>query len=356
MQVFPIWGGAEKFVTRTVEGQTWNSIDIALTDFVGITDWTNIYQIKIADVKGKTFWLNNVYFYTTKEPEKDAEAPTSFTASLVSASYVSADIKAKATDNSGVVIFQVFNGENKIAEKIAVSNVETTFTVNGLQSGTTHNLTVKAVDETGNTAETMVPVTLTTKALPAAAPAPTASASDVLSIYSDTYATATGVNRFMGQWSQTTVETEVELTADNKALLYTTCNYLGWEGVTIDVSSYANLHMDIYIETAGSIEYTPIWKNGEAVKQYDLEAGWNSLNINLKADFPAVDLANIIQMKWANMPSVCIIDNVYFWKQGTTTLINTVATDTLVTKTIENGQLIIIRDGIRYNTIGQVIE
>ena len=83
---------------------------------------------------------------------------------------------------------------------------------------------------------------------------------------------------------------------------------------------------------------------------------WNSLNINLKADFPAVDLANIIQMKWANMPSVCIIDNVYFWKQGTTTLINTVATDTLVTKTIENGQLIIIRDGIRYNTIGQVIE
>ena len=356
MQVFPIWGGVEKFVTRTVEGQTWNSIDIALTDFVGITDWTNIYQIKIADVKGKTFWLNNVYFYTTKEPEKDAEAPTSFTASLVSASYVSADIKAKATDNSGVVIFQVFNGENKIAEKIAVSNVETTFTVNGLQSGTTHNLTVKAVDETGNTAETMVPVTLTTKALPAAAPAPTASASDVLSIYSDTYATATGVNRFMGQWSQTTVETEVELTADNKALLYTTCNYLGWEGVTIDVSSYANLHMDIYIETAGSIEYTPIWKNGEAVKQYDLEAGWNSLNINLKADFPAVDLANIIQMKWANMPSVCIIDNVYFWKQGTTTLINTVATDTLVTKTIENGQLIIIRDGIRYNTIGQVIE
>jgi len=38
----PIWGGAEQGITKNLSGQVWNSIDIDLTDYTGITNWGNI--------------------------------------------------------------------------------------------------------------------------------------------------------------------------------------------------------------------------------------------------------------------------------------------------------------------------
>lgn len=87
VRIVPIWGGTEFGITTAtlVPGQ-WNSIDIPLSDFTGVTDWSNVYQIKIDQATVKTIWLNNVYFYTTVAPDVDTEAPTDFTASFVSAS------------------------------------------------------------------------------------------------------------------------------------------------------------------------------------------------------------------------------------------------------------------------------
>lgn len=354
LRFVPIHGGTEVGVTKSVVGEQWNSIDIPLTDFAGVTDWSNVYQLKIDNVPSKTFWLNNIYFYTTVAPDEDTEAPTDFTASAV-ASYVSADITAQATDNSGAVIFQVFNGELQIATQNAASVKSTTFTVSGLDAGTAYTLTVKAVDESGNAAANVETLSFTTKALPAAATAPTAKVDDVQALYSDAYTPVT--NRAMGQWSQTTKETEVTLAEGDKALLYTTCNYLGWElGATVDATDYPYFHMDIYVEEAGSIQFTPIWKNGEAVKTYDLAAGWNAFNIDLKADFAAIDLATIFQVKWAAMPTTCFIDNVYFYKQGKTTTIDATLSTSPAKKIIENGQLIITRDGVRYNAMGNRLQ
>lgn len=64
--VVPIHGGAEVGVTVNLKGQQWNSIDIDLSKFEGVTDWSNVYQIKIDEAANLTFWLNNVYFYTTQ--------------------------------------------------------------------------------------------------------------------------------------------------------------------------------------------------------------------------------------------------------------------------------------------------
>ncbi len=367
LEIFPIWGGDEMGITKSVKGEQWNGIDISLSEFTKITNWTNISQLKIANAPSKTFWLNNIYFYTTQAPAQDVEAPTDFTVSIAAVSYLSVDIKAKATDNSGSVIFQVFNNDKMLTSKTAVSATETTFTVSNLAAGTAYNLTVKAVDEAGNSATNAEPTSFTTKTLPAPAPVPTATAAEVQSIYSDTYTPA--VTRTVGNWNQKTVETEVTLAEGDQALLYTTCNWLGWENVTIDATNTPNLHIDIYVEEAGTIGFTPIWKkangeNAEAVKTYNLVAGWNSLAINLTADFAGIDLATIYQIKWADMPTTCFIDNVYFYKDGSKTAIEDiqgVGSDIqgvgsgVVRKIIENGQVVIVRDGVRYNAFGQVI-
>ncbi len=71
--VYPIWGGTEQAKTVQLVGGQWNSINIALSEYDVITDWTNVYQIKIAGASNLTFWLNNVYFYTTQEKTVNIE-------------------------------------------------------------------------------------------------------------------------------------------------------------------------------------------------------------------------------------------------------------------------------------------
>ena len=151
---------------------------------------------------------------------------------------------------------------------------------------------------------------------PSPAPVPTVPAEQVFSIYSNAYTSA--VNRTMGYWNQTTQEQEVQLAEGDKAFYYTNCNYLGWElNDTYDMTAYPMLHMDVYVVEAGSIGFTPIW-GGEAEKAYVLQAGWNAIDIDLATDFAAINLATIDQLKWANMPATCYIDNVYFFNDGTT--------------------------------------
>ena len=71
IRIVPIHGGTEVGVTAQLEGQKWNTIDIALSEFEGVTNWSNVYQIKIDNASNLTFWLNNVYFYTTQEKTVD---------------------------------------------------------------------------------------------------------------------------------------------------------------------------------------------------------------------------------------------------------------------------------------------
>jgi hypothetical protein len=190
---------------------------------------------------------------------------------------------------------------------------------------------------------------------PAAAPAPTRDAAQVFSIYSDVYTTT--VTRGMGGWGQTTREEEVQLAEGDKAFYYSTCNYLGWElngNTTIgDLTAYPMLHMDVYVAEAGSIGFTPIW-GGEAEKAYALQPGWNALDINLTADFVGINLANIFQLKWANMPATCYIDNVYFY--GESTDVENITVENTATKVIENGQLIIIRNGVKFDATGKMMK
>lgn len=153
---------------------------------------------------------------------------------------------------------------------------------------------------------------------PSPAPVPTVPEEQVFSIYSNAYNPA--VHRTMGGWGQSTKEEEVQLAEGDKAFYYTNCNYLGWElNNTYDMTAYPMLHLDIYVATAGSIQFSPVWQTEkEYLKTYNLQAGWNSIDVNLEAEITGVNLTTIYQLKWANMPATCYIDNVYFFNDGTT--------------------------------------
>lgn len=193
---------------------------------------------------------------------------------------------------------------------------------------------------------------------PAAAPAPTRDAEKVFPIYSDAYTST--VTRVTGGWGQQTKEQEVALAEGDNAFFYTNCNYLGWElndNHTIgEMSLFPKLHMDIYVPEAGSIQFTPIYGGSATLKEYSLVQGWNALDIDLAADFTGINLQNIYQLKWDAMPAVCFIDNVYFWTNGTSTAVDAQEVATKVSKMIEDGQVVIIREGVKYDVTGRAIK
>ena len=61
--IVPIHGGAEVRVTKEIIGGQWNAIEIPLTAYEGVTDWSNVTQLKIDQIKEQNIWLNNIYFY-----------------------------------------------------------------------------------------------------------------------------------------------------------------------------------------------------------------------------------------------------------------------------------------------------
>ena len=314
MRVVPIHGGAEVGVTKTVVGGQWNTIDIALSEFVGVENWSNVYQIKIDNAFNQTFWLNNIYFYTT-QVASDVTPPTNLKATAVP-SFTTAVINCQATDESGSISYKVYLGAELKGTGSADSGKTASITVTNLQPNREFTMTVIATDVYGNEAAEPVNVTFTTLSYPSPAPTPIWKAENVFSIYSNAYPT-TVTRAFGWGWGPTTVEAEATLVAGDQALQYTTSNFAGWElnGNTSigDLNEYPYLHMDIYVENDGSIQFTPIWGT-EALKEYTLQAGWNSIDIDLTAEFTGVNLANIYQVKWAAMPATCFIDNVYFYR------------------------------------------
>jgi len=318
LRFVPIWGGAEQGVTKSLTGGQWNAIEISLTegDWSKITDWSNIYQIKIDNIANKTIWLNNVYFYTTQTA--DTEKPVITSASYVenSASYTNVKVAVAGTDNVGVTNAYITTSDDAEIGNFLLK--EGVATVTGLTVGTAYtNVKVYAEDAAGNRSEGYKEVSFTTKSYPAPTTAPTAAAADVKSIYSDAYTAAIGYT--VGGWGQTTLEQNVELATGEHALFMSTANYQGWvTNSDLNVTGMTHVHFDVYVDAAGSIGFSPIWRVGagqnEAVKTRSLVAGWNAIDIAL-SEWTGLNYEAIFQMKFADMPATCFIDNVYYVKK-----------------------------------------
>ncbi|MBQ7649073.1 MAG: discoidin domain-containing protein [Paludibacteraceae bacterium] len=341
-----------------LKGQQWNSVDLALNEgeYAKVTNWSNVYQVKIDNAANLTIWVGNAFFYRTAAIE-DNEAPTDVAASLASASYFSATLTLSAKDNSGAVSFSVLNGGNEVATGGGASGATVNVTVPGLLPNTEYNFSVIAKDEAGNAAD---PVAVSAKTLAAPAPAPTPdfTGKQAVPVFCDALDGGPGIN--IGGWGQTTVTTFGQLAEGDNVCYGTNFNYLGWELTpAVNATDMEYLHVDVYAQEMTSVSVTPISPGKEKVIAKELTPGqWSALDIALSEyESAGIDWSNIFQFKFDKPVggNSLFVDNVYFYKVDGGTAVDTINAAAPATKFIENGSLFILRDGVVYTIQGAVV-
>ena len=313
--------------------------------------------------------------------EEDTEKPVMVEATFASATYTSITLNVSAMDNVAVKRYHVVT--TGVDKDILPSNGQIVIT--GLTVGTTYTIEVTAKDVVGNESANKATVSdVKTLSYPAAPAAPVHAQDKVRSIYSDTYTSALAHDFAKNMWNGIQYE-EITLDENNHYLFYTAnVNWIAWgenndganaiiaaEGYNdgthkgLDLSVMDYLHVDIFVD-ANCVSGVVFINNDRLAELGTLEGGkWNSLNLSLedlKSALTAEKQENKINStRWIkfdglNGVSMVIIDNVYAWKNGTSTAVDANEVATKVSKTIENGQVVIIRDGVKYNVVGAVIE
>ena len=156
-----------------------------------------------------------------------------------------------------------------------------------------------------------------------AAPAPTQSASNVLSIFSDAYTNIADTD-FNPDWGQSTIVTTEDI-AGNSTLKYANFNYQGTQFAgSEDVSTMQFMHVDMWTADATVVLTTPI-SAGTGENLVDLTpivpGQWNSYDIPLSVFTDAgMSLNDLIQIKFDGQsgvsPSNIYLDNIYFYRDG----------------------------------------
>ncbi|MBU2882020.1 putative Ig domain-containing protein [Psychrosphaera sp. B3R10] len=148
----------------------------------------------------------------------------------------------------------------------------------------------------------------------AGAPVPMASASDVISIFSDSYTNVDGVN-VNPDWGQATATSIVDVDGNNTVKMEN-LNYQGIEFSNQDVSSKMSLHIDYWTADADAFELFLISPGAEV--NYTVTTtkdGWQSLDIPLSTYSSVVDLTNAFQFKFDAQNTgggTIYVDNLYF--------------------------------------------
>ena len=357
LRLVPIYGGAGlntddkkgKFV-NLVGGQ-WNSIDLDLaTDYAGL-NLASIFQFKIDNAANLTIWLGNLYFYRA-EPIVDDEAPTNVQASAAGSGYFSATLAVSAEDNSGVVNYRVMNGDLEVANGGGVSGQTVHITVPNLKANTEYTFSVVAFDANNNLAEPVL-IQVSTLSAPAPAALPMYDAADVKGVYTDNYTdVAMGIQ---GWYAEPAIS--AGLLAENREALCITPNTtpsscFGLAFPAMDITAYDALEMDIYPLAENAVLDIQVIGVGEASTTFNLTANqWNHISLDIDGN-TKTDCEQIGFYNCQNLQGVCFVQNVLFVHDGDTTAIEHTEVGPKAIKMIENGQLIIIRDGKRYNVTG----
>ncbi|MDN3677283.1 hypothetical protein QWY90_08140 [Flavobacterium paronense] len=144
-----------------------------------------------------------------------------------------------------------------------------------------------------------------------AAPTPTVSAGNVISVFSNAYTNIAGTN-LNPNWGQATIVTQPVI-AGNTTLKYAGLNYQGIQlGSSQNVSAMTFLHIDYWTANSTSLN-TYLISTGPVEKSKVLTvptAGWQSVEIPL-SDFSPVNLSDVIQLKFDGNGDIHL-DNIYF--------------------------------------------
>lgn len=160
-----------------------------------------------------------------------------------------------------------------------------------------------------------------------AAPVPTASASEVLSIFSEAYTNLAGTN-FNPSWGQTTKESEV-LIAGNNTLKYEVFNYQGTnlgstDGTNQDLSTMKYMHLDYWTSDASLPLDVFLISKTTGEKAYTCSPltkdSWVSVEIPLSYYTGlGLGITDIYQLKMVGNGTL-YLDNIYFSSGSITAL------------------------------------
>lgn len=310
-----VWGGGDDREhelifnansTPALVSQEWVSFQIPLANFTGLTTRSNLAQLIISG-DPNTVYVDNVYFSLQGVSGTDASlidlrvngvtvpgfSPTvlSYNYALPSGSGLPV-VTATATDSNANLTIDNITEVPATARVVVVAEDGTT--------NRTYSIHFSEVD----TEPTNAP------------PVPPHAASDVISIYSDSYTNIPGTN-FNPYWGQNTI-VSVDVDVDgNNTILYENLNYQGTEFANQDVSAFEFLHVDFWTATSTDLGIYLISPGAETEYVFDIEPGfWVSVDIPLGYFAPPVNLSNVFQFKIEGNGDIWF-DNIYFWKTPT---------------------------------------
>lgn len=168
VRVVPITGGTEVGQTIEVSAGKWTSVDLDTKVFAdGGANLANVYQIKFNNVKSQTFYIDNVYFWSTST-DVDTEAPAWVSDPTAVANSTSATISVNANDNvSTTLTYEVSQTADFATVEATVNgkaNETTEIALKGLSPETGYKYYVRVKDMTGNVSAEVKTVTFTTTA------------------------------------------------------------------------------------------------------------------------------------------------------------------------------------------------
>ncbi len=311
-------------LTPTQNG--WNSYNLLLSDFTGLTTRAHIAQIILVGNNNGTAYIDNMYFGN----QVIAVAPALSNFSIASKQEGSSDftITAPTTNSPGAF---TYTSSNTSVATISGSTIHivgqgsTTITATQAASGNYLSGTI--------TTSFVVTAPIAQAPTTAAPTPPSRNAWDVKAVYTGAYSSSalSGVELYPG-WGQGTLFNEVQLgTSADNTIKYTNLDYEGLNLVPngdipgTSVLGMTKLHIDVWTPNVSPFLFSIIDATGENnITLTPTLSGWNSYDITLSTDFPARNLATVRQMKFEKPGFVyhgesnsIYFDNIYFWRPTT---------------------------------------
>ena len=303
-------GPTEQSVTLSLTQNGWNSIDIPMSSYhTSIVSSISQFKIQVPGfayhASPYNYYLDNIYFWKSANvPTLSGFAfPTKFN---TDAPFV---ITPPTSNSNGVFTYTSSN------TSVATISGDTITLVGVGTSTITAN---QAADGSFAAASTTATLTVTFAPPTTAPPTPTHLASNVISMYSNTYTNVSGINWYPN-WGQSTTILDMNV-ASNDIKRYSNLNYQGVEFPSLDVSTMEYLHVDVWTPNLNTLKFFLIKFSPNVEQSVTItptKSGWYSIDIPLSS-YNLVDKSQLRQFKLEGSPSgsTIYLDNIYFWKSA----------------------------------------
>jgi hypothetical protein len=339
----------------TNEAGAWYSVDIPKADYNAIRQLneSNIVQFKWEDPVA-LMYITNVYFWKTPTVQGTDASLSDLT---VDGTTVPGFASANLTYNVDVVY-------GSAVPTIAGTTTDVNATTVVTQATTLDEAATIAVTSADSSVAQTYIVNFV-ESIPAdCAPVPLQLEEDVISVYSDAYATNIANNLNPG-WGQATQTTEIQIgpNGDCTTLKYANLNYQGMEYTATDVTAMNYVHLDYFTSNSSDIKFSLISPGAENAYDIGLELGittgeWVSVDIPL-THYTVADQTNVFQFKTEGNGTV-YLDNLYFWEDTTAGIDDATISQFTYYPNPVNDQLTIraqsnVKDITVFNMLGQVV-